>query len=206
MFILDTKLKRLKEKLKIWNKDIFGNVHEQVMKAEKQLKESQDEIHISGFNDHSSNLEKKAQISLDEALLRQNWFWHTTKAISSLQVGDTLITDNKDIIDHITSYFENLFTSNEGTVQDQRFVDEVIPNLVDEGSNVMLTMLPSSLEIKNVVFALNKDGAPGSNGFGDFFFQTFWDIIHRCGISHFGILQNQFAGAQFQCQYSGPFA
>lgn len=37
MFILDTKLKRLKEKLKIWNKDIFGNVHEQVMKAEKQL-------------------------------------------------------------------------------------------------------------------------------------------------------------------------
>lgn len=88
---------------------------------------------------------------------------HTTKAISSLQVGNTLITNNKDIIDHITSYFENLFTSNEGIVQDQRFVDGVIPNLVDEGSNVMLTMLPSSLEIKNIVFALNKDGAPGSN-------------------------------------------
>lgn len=104
---------------------------------------------------------------------------HTTKAISSLQVRDTLITDNKDIMDHITSYFENLFNSNEGIVQDLRFVDEVISNLVDEGSNVMVIMLPSSLEIKNVVFALNKDGAPDSNGFGAFFFQTFWDIIHK---------------------------
>lgn len=37
MFILTTKLKVLKEKLKIWNKDGFGNVHEVVQLAEQNL-------------------------------------------------------------------------------------------------------------------------------------------------------------------------
>lgn len=29
------------------------------------------------------------------------------------------------------------------------------------------------------MFASNKDGAPGPDGYGAFFFQTFWDIIHK---------------------------
>ncbi|XP_058784766.1 uncharacterized protein LOC131659617 [Vicia villosa] len=174
MFILSTKLKRLKEKLKIWNKEIFGNVHEQVVVAEKRLQEIQEEIHDTGFNDQLRNLERKSQINLDEALLRQNWFWQ-----EKAKVRDFLLTDNKEITEYITNYFKNLFTSNSGIVQDQEFVDDVIPNLVDEGSNVILTMLPSSLEIKNAVFALNKDGARGPDGYGAFFYQTFWDIIHK---------------------------
>lgn len=62
-------------------------------------------------------------------------------------------------------------------MQNQQFVEEVIPKIVNEGINRVLTMLPSSSEIKNVVFSLNKDGAPGPDGFGAFFFQTYWDII-----------------------------
>jgi hypothetical protein len=56
-------------------------------------------------------------------------------------------------------------------------VEEVIPNLISDQSNNMLTMLPSHEEIHNVVFSLNKDGAPGPNGFGAIFFQTYWSIV-----------------------------
>lgn len=35
---------------------------------------------------------------------------------------------------------------------------------------------PSSMEEVKDVFAMNGDGAPSSHGFGDFFFQTYWNI------------------------------
>ncbi|CAI8602198.1 unnamed protein product [Vicia faba] len=133
MFILTTKLKRLKEKLKTWNKEICGNVHEQVTKEKAKA-----DWHKDG-DKNTTYFHRFAKIR------------HTTKAISSL-----LLTDNKDTTYHITIYFENLFSSNGGLVQDQRFVDDVIPNLVYEVSNVMLTMLPSSLEIKKYCFFLEQ--------------------------------------------------
>ena len=40
-------------------------------------------------------------------------------------------------------------------------------------------MLPTHAEIKAALFNLNKDGAPGPDGFGAFFFQTYWDIIQK---------------------------
>jgi len=52
-------------------------------------------------------------------------------------------------------------------------VDEIIPELVDEATNNLLIMIPSELEVKNVVFNLNQDGAPGPDGFGASFFQTY---------------------------------
>jgi len=56
-------------------------------------------------------------------------------------------------------------------------IDEIIPSLVIEADNHMLLRLPLSLEIKEVVFSLNGDGAPGPDGFGSHFYQTFWDIV-----------------------------
>jgi len=49
--------------------------------------------------------------------------------------------------------------------------------MVSVEENVVLTAMPLSDEIKNVVFAMNADGAPGPDGFGGFFYQQFWNII-----------------------------
>jgi hypothetical protein len=56
-------------------------------------------------------------------------------------------------------------------------LEEVIPSLVTDEINALLTVLPSHLEIKSAVFALNKDSVPGPDGFGAFFFQHYWEII-----------------------------
>jgi hypothetical protein len=57
-------------------------------------------------------------------------------------------------------------------------VEDVIPRMITDEANNILTTLPSMEEVKNAVFALNKEGAPGPDGFGAYFFQTYWSIIH----------------------------
>ena len=56
-------------------------------------------------------------------------------------------------------------------------IEDVIPSLITDRINNILTMIPSPEEVHTAVFSLNKDSAPGPDGFGALFFQTFWEII-----------------------------
>jgi len=58
-------------------------------------------------------------------------------------------------------------------------VEEVIPTLVDDSVNALLTMIPSRMEIKHIVFYLDKESAHSPNGFGASFYQTYWDIVQN---------------------------
>lgn len=95
-----------------------------------------------------------------------------------MRVGEDLISDPQQISEHIVDYFKNLFCTNH-VLQEQVLVEEVIPKLIDDNTNKLLTMLLTKAEIKAAVFNLNKYGAPGPDGFGGFFFQTYWDIIQK---------------------------
>jgi exonuclease III len=75
MFILSQKLKILKEKLKVWNKTCFGNVHENVNSAELKLQQIQQQIQDSGHTDALLNEEKIASNLLEDALNKQEVFW-----------------------------------------------------------------------------------------------------------------------------------
>ncbi|GAU48100.1 hypothetical protein TSUD_133200 [Trifolium subterraneum] len=63
--------------------------------------------------------------------------------------------------------------------RDNGLIEEVIPNLVDDHANNLLTTIPTHEEIFSAVKSLSKDSAPGPDGFGGFFFQTYWDIINH---------------------------
>jgi len=56
-------------------------------------------------------------------------------------------------------------------------VEDCIPNLVNDQTNNLITLMPSEIEIHDVVYALNKDGASGPDGFGAIFYHTYWRII-----------------------------
>jgi len=200
MHILSNKLKHLKTKLKIWNKEVFDNVHHFVNYELTLIKTKiNNEVH----SDSLMNEEKNAQINLDEALAKHEIFWkgkarinwhmngnrnskyfhritkikNKTKLISSIRNNEEIITDPDRISEHIVLYYRNIFSSN-FVLQDSAIVEEVIPNIIDKQTNRLLTMLPSKEEI-NDVFDLNNEGSPGPNGFGACFFQFYWDIIHK---------------------------
>lgn len=45
--------------------------------------------------------------------------------------------------------------------------------------NKILTLNPTANENKLIAFSLNKDNSPGPNGFGEVFYQTYWNIIQN---------------------------
>jgi len=208
MFVLSKKLKNLKLVLKEWNKETFGNVQDNVRKAEDALNQIQMQIVSLGYSDALSNQEKIAQTNLDLALQMEEVFWkgksrvkwhaegdrntkyfhrvakmkNSTKLISSLRHDNTIITDQEQIADHIVNHYTNLFSSF-SVLQDSSLIQNSIPQLVTEQANNLLTMIPSEEEIYNVVINLNRDSAPGPDGFGAFFYHTYWGIIKKEVIS-----------------------
>jgi hypothetical protein len=113
-------------------------------------------------------LEKTAQGNLDKALDRQEEFWrekarinwnlkgdrntaffhrlakikNTNKLISSLKHNNEVISDPSLVVDHVVNYFKNIFCTNP-FLQEHLLVEEVIPNLISDNVNTLLTMLPS---------------------------------------------------------------
>jgi len=80
MFILSQKLKMLKEALKLWNKNTFGDVHSQVTLAYKDLDEIQLKIDTNGCTDILLNLEN--------ALNQEEIFWHEKSKVKWHCEGD----------------------------------------------------------------------------------------------------------------------
>jgi hypothetical protein len=204
MYILNQKLKLLKLELKSWNKDCFGNVHDQVSQAVDKLDKVQEEINTRGGSDELFDMEKQAKLNLETALNIEEIFWRekartkwhcegdrntayfhriakikqTTKKISSLRVDNNLITNPNDIASHVVHHFTSLFSTN-NFVQGNNLIEETIPHLISDQVNAMLILTPTYEEVTNAVFALNKHGAPGPDGFNAFFFQTYWEIISK---------------------------
>jgi hypothetical protein len=196
MFILNQKLKKVKENLKVWNKSVFGNIHSNVKNATAKVDSIQQDIDTFGPTDDLIDQERLAKIDLENVLNMDEIFWkekakvkwhcdgerntayfhrlakirNTTNLITSLKHGESTLTDPNDISAHVVDHFSNLFNHN-SNVTDNGIIEEVIHNLLTDRINNMLCMLPSHGEIHNAVFSLNKDSAPGSDGFGAFFFK-----------------------------------
>lgn len=74
MFVLSKKLKFLKNNLKIWNKETFGNVHHLVSDAEDELNLVQAKIRYDGYSDNLRTGEKDRMNKLKEALHKEHLF------------------------------------------------------------------------------------------------------------------------------------
>lgn len=75
VFVLNHKLKLVKEELKIWNKQTFGNVHSIVKDATLKINNIQLEIDKHGSSDILLEEESTAKIDLEKALLIEDSFW-----------------------------------------------------------------------------------------------------------------------------------
>lgn len=190
--------------MKIWNKLVFGDVNLKVDQCLEALDTIQMQLASDGYSDDLHNKEAFAQIDLQQALNYQEQFWkdksslnwhlygdrntsffhkvtkprHASRSMSVLKNGDVLIDDADAMVDHVIEYFSGLYTTN-NDCSPNNLIEQVVPYLVSEEDNVLLTAMLSHDEIKSVVFAMNGDRAPGPDGFGGCFFQALWEIVRK---------------------------
>ncbi|XP_049388501.1 uncharacterized protein LOC125852861 [Solanum stenotomum] len=72
-------------------------------------------------------------------------------------------------------YFQDQFSEEERNLDFS--ILQHIPKLISKEQNEEMHKLPSIEEVRNVVFTLNVESAPGPDGFSGKFFQHCWEII-----------------------------
>lgn len=191
------KLKLLKSHLRVWNKNLFGDVNNNVRIAADNLERIQLDISRNGFSTEkfasemaahhfleaalkyqASFLQEKARIKWLENGDRNTAFLHRMVKIRNANNGISMMTIDgvncfniNTINSHVVGFFQNLFLADSQCSQENfHLIKEVIPELVTVDDNRSLTALPSLEEIKNSVFALDPKSAPGPEGFNGLFF------------------------------------
>lgn len=75
MAILSQKLKALKKELKVLNRDVFGDINNNVQAAQAEVDQIQCIIDSSSYDDNLHNEESQVQCKLQQALSFQEEFW-----------------------------------------------------------------------------------------------------------------------------------
>ncbi|XP_068461592.1 uncharacterized protein [Phaseolus vulgaris] len=110
---------------------------------------------------------------------------NNSSGIHHLRIYNVVIEDPKIFEKHILDFYKTLYAESishdPDTSNMKDFIGTYVPNLVSSEENMMLMKCPDFLEIKNVVFNLNGNSAPGPDGFGGVFYHSCWDIIGTNG-------------------------
>lgn len=216
------KLKRLRNSLKKWNWEVFGDQQ----RKEKAL--FQEVSNIEGLlqSNPSTQLErdlkfKKAELEdvlhTNECMARDkarvSWlkdgnrntaFFHAmikarrvNNKMTLTQSDGTTTTDPDIIGQAAVEYFTKLFNGRNPppTTEDL----DCIKPYINETDGISLTCLPSEEEVHNIITNMNHDSSPGPDGFSVPFYSHFWSLIK------YDLMQSIYAffqGHQFPSSWS----
>ena len=204
MFILYSKLKTVKAKLKVVNKDLYVSISQKVKIARQKVEAVQSRL----LQRHCEvNLRKVEQDCLhefiavqraEEAFLKQkarnkwltlgdqnNRFFHSQVSRNAIKClidseGNRL-EDPARIKHEVVSFYQQLlgqsYVGNEGNMMNK--VSALMPNQLSDESKLFLQKEVTEAEIKATMFSLGNEKAPGPDGFTAYFFKKSWSIIGR---------------------------
>lgn len=75
----------------------------------------------------------------------------------------------------VTQYFKDLFTFSNS--EDYISLLRSLPYRVTDSMNHLLIRMVTPEEVKDAVFSIKSDSAPGADGMSGFFFQSYWDTV-----------------------------
>ena len=102
---------------------------------------------------------------------------HRKTRIYKLQDGNHIISGDEELKNYITTYYKGLFgppDNNNFNLDETRIED--IPQVTDT-ENEILTSEFTEAEVREAIFQMEHNKAPGPDGFPAEFYQAFWDTI-----------------------------
>jgi hypothetical protein len=193
-FVLAQKLKALKVDLKSWNKQVFGNVESlklarlEELCALDRLKEERglDSKDLLRRNSIASDLERiilqgeiswrqKSRVLWLKAGDKCTKFFHQiansnrrSNSIESLSVNGSVTSDHPAMRDQIVQFYESLFSEQYNW---RPKLDGIAFNSLSLEEAALLELPFEEREVLEVVKSMNRDKAPGPDGFPLAFFQ-----------------------------------
>lgn len=197
------KLQALKHRIKIWNKSEFCLIEHKfqlclhtidaldgieadlgTLPTEKFIERAQAKVDFEeAAVQKEISMKQKSRNEWLKAGDRNTHFFHKTapdrrraNQIKQLFIDGVLVSEKEPIVDHITSFYSNLFT--EEIPQRPRIGDVHLPHLSEVDAN----NLESPITEDEVLIALKNlanDKAPGPDGFPIVFFQKCWSFIKQ---------------------------
>ncbi|XP_020240887.1 uncharacterized protein LOC109819544 [Asparagus officinalis] len=203
MFSVWSKLKLLRSSLKDLNRKHFNNIGEQVQRAKLALEEVQNDLQSNLMCSNLINREKECLASYNKLLDCELSYYQQKSRIAWSIKGDRCtdlfhkilecnrhhnrvlalykntgerMTDSDEIAKEFVSYYQNLMGRATDTIMPDMNVIKLGPCLSDSQAN-LLQRAVSKEEIKEAIFSMSDNRAPGPDGYGACFFKSAWSIV-----------------------------
>ncbi|XP_027171424.1 uncharacterized protein LOC113770989 [Coffea eugenioides] len=182
-------LEAVKDALRLWNKEVFGNVFDCVREREERVLSLEGSLETNPIEE-GERLLTQVQCDLKAALLQEARYWRQKTCVRWLKEGDANIRffhaqfkqrcvhsyihrikdmndiwvdDRSQIESMAIEYFSEILVQQAQVPVDHSLLD-IIPSVVSEQDNETLQQLPTEDEIQRVVFQLNGDNCSGLMG------------------------------------------
>ncbi|VFQ59744.1 unnamed protein product [Cuscuta campestris] len=199
---LASKLQALKTILRNWSKSTFGDIFEELKKAETNAQRAQEAYETNPEDPTLRSTTNEAYAKLIEATNRETTFWKQKANLHWLEHGDQnssffhsfvkgrrtnlkirairdkdgkLIETEDGIKRAAEKHFVETF-SNTKLVEVGQILNH-IPSLITNDDNNMMSAIPDEMEVRKAVWDLNLSSAAGLDGFNGCFFKNCWDIV-----------------------------
>lgn len=198
--VLCSKVKRLKADIKVWNVQCFGNIFNNVKRAEKEVvlakKQVEDDISVS-----AQESLRRAQAKFRQSLIVEECFWKQKARVRWLDLGDknakffhsvvkqkrlqsvihrvqdeggNWLSSEADIGQEAVKFFSSLFSAEATSSWD---LSSIIPNLIQPADNAKLEEIPTMEDVRWVVSDMDSGSAAGPDGYTGKFFTFASDIV-----------------------------
>ncbi|OIT03867.1 hypothetical protein A4A49_51456 [Nicotiana attenuata] len=157
----------LRKALSVWSIQAFGDIYEVPKSLEAEMRILEDNC-VTEFTRYF-----KIQESILRQKARDRWFKEgdaNTANFHSLEGNDV-------IVEVVVRHFQGMFTQECHTTNFNALKN--IERCISDDDNNMLKAIPTIHEIKEAVFNMDKDSAPGPDGLSGYFYQSAWDIIRN---------------------------